>query len=81
MTQHDRARRLIEYLYGIESRVTDLEQGRPGEVAARQVETVSETMYQSDSVSDEARTDFVAEWDTPAQGWNRTQWADETGGI
>jgi len=81
MTRNNRARRLINYLYGIESRVTDLEQGRPGEVATRQVERVVDEQAQSDSVTDQSRSDFVAEWDTTAQGYDRSQWADETGGI
>lgn len=80
---HDsrKAKQLIEYVYGIEARVSDLEQNRPGETPIREVVVVSDGLGFTDSVSVTEKTDFEAKWDQSSNGWERTQWADESGGI
>lgn len=75
------ARRLLRHIYGLETRVSDLEQNRPGETPIREVVVVSEGLGLSDSVSVTEKTDFESKWDQSANGWERTQWADESGGI
>jgi hypothetical protein len=74
------ARRLLRHIYGLETRVSDLEQNRPGETPVREVVVVTEGLGLTDSVSVTEKTDFEAKWDQSANGWERTQWADESGG-
>lgn len=79
-TDKRRARRLIERVYGLDERVTDLEQDRPGEAPTRRVERVTEQIALADAVSATAKTgaDTLLHYDAPARGYDRTQYAPET---
>lgn len=55
----DPAVRIARAMQQLEGRVTDLEQGRPPDSAARQVENIpEETVSSDDSVSETKNTDF-----------------------
>jgi len=77
MPRNRNAKRLLRYLYGVEERVTNLEQDRPGETPTRLVENVTESATASDSVSDESRSDFTLAYDDATRGYGRTEYAAE----
>lgn len=75
--------RLLEYLYGHEERIENLEQNRPGETPLNEVVVVSEESTTDDSVSVTQISDFEFRYDDSGGGggYDRSQYADESGGI
>lgn len=70
-------RELGERVFGLEARLTDLEQGRPGEEPERQVDNTAEDTTSSDSVSETSQTAFTLAYDDVARGYERSEYAPE----
>lgn len=70
-------RDLGERVFGLESRLTDVEQGRPGEEPERRVDNVAEETASTDSVSETSQTAFTLAYDDAGRGYERSQYASE----